>query len=123
MTIQKVAKTGVYVSDQQRALDFYTDVLGFRLVADQPMGPGARWIEVAPAGGETSLTLWTPPGMEDRIGSFTGVVLACDDVQTTYQELRERGVEFEMEPKDQPGGVMASFQDPDGNSFVLRAGD
>ena len=121
--IRKVAKTGVCVSDQQRAVDFYTQVLGFTLVADESMGPDARWIEVGPPGAETTLTLWTPPGLEDRIGTFTGVVLSCDDIQATYEELRARGVEFEKEPRDQPGGVMASFRDPDGNTFVLREGD
>jgi predicted enzyme related to lactoylglutathione lyase len=121
--IRKVAKTGVFVGDQQRALDFYTNVLEFELIADQPMGPGARWIEVKPPGGETALALWTPPGLEDRIGSFTGIVLSCDDIQATYEKMRGLGVEFEMEPTDQPGGVMAAFKDPDGNSFVLREGD
>jgi predicted enzyme related to lactoylglutathione lyase len=118
--IKKVAKAGVYVSDQQRALDFYTDVLGFRLVTDQPMGEESRWIEVAPDGDDTTLALWTPPGLEDRIGSFSGVVLSCDDIHATYAELRERGVEFTREPTDQPGGVMGTFKDVDGNEFVLR---
>jgi lactoylglutathione lyase len=119
--INKVAKAGVYVSDQQRALDFYTDVLGFRLVTDQPMGE-ARWIEVAPEGDDTSLVLWTPPGLEDRIGSFSGLVLTCDDIESTYAELRERGVEFTREPTDQPGGIMGTFKDIDGNELVLREG-
>jgi predicted enzyme related to lactoylglutathione lyase len=117
--IRKVAKAGVCVSDQQRAVDFYTDVLGFRVVADEPMGE-ERWIEVAPDGDETTLALWTPPGLEDRIGTFAGVVLSCDDIEATYSELRDRGVEFTREPKGQPGGVMGTFKDVDGNEFVLR---
>lgn len=120
-TITRVDKVGVYVKDQQRALDFFTKTLGFTLLADQPMGPGARWIEVAPPGGETALALWTPPGLENRIGTFSGIVFTCDNVYATYEELRRRGVNFAEEPKDQPGGVMCTFLDPDGNTFVLRS--
>jgi catechol 2,3-dioxygenase-like lactoylglutathione lyase family enzyme len=120
--IARVAKVGVCVADQQKALDFYTGVLGFTVVTDQPMGPDARWIEVAPAGSPTSLALWTPPGLEGRIGTFAGIVFSCEDIQATYAELRDRGVEFEQEPTAQAGGTMAVFVDQDHNSFVLRAG-
>jgi len=58
--------------------------------------------------------------MEDRIGSFSGLVLACNDIHATFGELRDRGVEFTSDPVDQPGGVMATFKDIDGNEFVLR---
>lgn len=118
--ITHVAKVGVYVRDQQKALDFYTGTLGFRLIADEPMGPDARWIEVVPPGATTSLALWTPPGLEDRIGTFSGVVLSCDDIAATYEELRQRGVTFTQEPTSQAGGVMGVFLDADGNSLVLR---
>lgn len=118
--INSVKLVGVNVKDQDRALDFYTNVLGFKLLTDKPMGPNARWIEVSPPGAETHLALWTPPGLEDRIGTFSGVVFRCDDIKATYEELRERGVKFTEEPRDQPGGTMAQFVDPDGNTFVLR---
>lgn len=121
--IRSVGKAGVYVGDQQRALEFYRDALGFEVRADVPMGPGARWIEVAPAGAQTALALFTPPGLENRVGTFSGIVFECDDVQATYNELKQRGVRFTEEPADQPGGVMATFVDPDGNSFVLRGPD
>ena len=65
------------------------------------------------------LGLWTPPGFEDRIGTFSHIVFKCADLQATYEELRARGVEFTQEPTDQPGGAMAQFKDPDGNIFVL----
>ncbi|HMB92929.1 MAG TPA: VOC family protein [Rhodothermales bacterium] len=118
--ITHIKTVGVYVSDQQKALDFYTNVLGFEVLADEPMGPDARWIEVAPPGATTNLALWTPPGMEDRIGTFTGLVFQSDDIEATHKTLQERGVEFVDQPKDQPGGVMGTFKDPDGNTFVLR---
>jgi lactoylglutathione lyase len=116
-----VKLVGVCVGDQQRALEFYTKKLGFEVRTDQPMGPNARWIEVAPPGAETGLALWTPPGLESRIGTFSQVVFKCADVRATYAELKARGVEFRQEPKEQPGGIMAQFVDPDGNSFVLTS--
>src|ERR1700736_1933567 len=68
---------GVYVKDQDRAVDFYTSKLGFQVVEDAPMGGGARWLVVAPPGGETRLGLFTPPGMEDRIGTFSHLPFTC----------------------------------------------
>lgn len=121
--IKKVGKVGVYIRDQQRALEFYRDKLSFEVRADIPMGPDARWIEVAPPGEDTALSLFTPPGLEDRIGTFGGIVFECEDVNATYEELKRKGVEFSEPPTDQPGGVMATFQDADGNSFVLRGLD
>jgi predicted enzyme related to lactoylglutathione lyase len=119
--ITNVKLMGVCVSDQQRALDFYVNKLGFEVLTNEPMGPDMSWIEVAPPGSMTRLALFTPPGLEDRIGSFSQIVFQCDDIQATYEELSQRGVTFTQPPQDQPGGggVMATFVDPDGNAFVL----
>ena len=122
--ITKAKTVGVYVSDQDRALGFYVNTLGFEKLRDEPMGPDARWIEVAPAGAQTRLVLFTPPGQEDRIGTFANVIFECDDMQATYQELRSRGVEFSQDPVEQPWGptspkMWAQFKDVDGNDFGL----
>ncbi len=118
--ITKLQLTTVCVKDQQAALEFYTEKLGFEVRTDQPFGE-MRWIEVAPRGAETGLTLHTPPGMEDRIGSFTGHVFTSEDVEKTYRELVGRGVKFTEKPTKQPwGGLQAQFVDPDGNGFVLH---
>ena len=79
--IRKVKFLGVCVKDQDRALKFYLDVLGFTLVTDQPMGPGKRWIEVKPPKGETGIALFTPDGQEDRIGTFVNSSWECDDLE------------------------------------------
>ncbi len=117
--IVKAATVGIYVSDQDRALDFYTNTLGFEKRLDEPMSESARWIEVAPKGAETRLVLFTPPGQEDRIGTFSNVVLECDDIRATHEELRGRGVEFTEQPSEQPWGLWAQFKDQDGNEFGL----
>ena len=122
--LTRMRSVGTPVSNQQRALEFYTRVLGCELVTDQPMGegPGApRWIEVRLPRDETRLILFTPPGQESRIGTFTNLILYCDDIQATYRELSARGVQFPTKPERAPwGGWWATFKDPDGNEFGLR---
>jgi predicted enzyme related to lactoylglutathione lyase len=119
--IRKLKFTSVPVRDQDRALDFYLNKLGFTLLTDQPMGPGQRWIEVRLPKGESGIALFTPPGHEDRIGGFTGISLECDDVQKTYDELVAKGVEFAKPPKTEPWGVSAIMKDSEGNQFVLSS--
>lgn len=122
--ITSVGTIGINVRDQQQALEFYTQKLGFQLIRDNPMDPGTdspRWIEVAPAGAQTHLVLFTPPGHEDRIGTFSGYVFHCDDIRTTVTELHGRGVEFAEDLKQEPWGWWASFKDLDVNTFGLWA--
>ncbi len=114
-----VKSTTVYVRDQQRAVDFWVNKMGFEKRTDLPMGPDARWIEVAPPGAQTVLVPYTPPGLESRVGTFSGIVFDCDDIQATYKELRRRGVEFTEEPTKQAWGLQAQFLDSEGNGYVL----
>jgi predicted enzyme related to lactoylglutathione lyase len=119
--IRKIKFTSIPVRDQDRALEFYVGTLGFTLLTDQPMGPGQRWIELRPPRGESGVALFTPPGQEDRIGTFTGISMECDDVQKTYEELSARGAVFAKPPKSEPWGVMAILQDSEGNQLVLSS--
>jgi catechol 2,3-dioxygenase-like lactoylglutathione lyase family enzyme len=116
--IEDVQVVSVPVSDQDRAIAFYTRTLGFELRTENTFAEGMRWIEVAPIGSTTSLTLVT--WFEAMApGSLQGVVFAVDDVQATYEELRAKGVPFEFAPREMPGGLQAVFRDPDGNGFVI----
>lgn len=120
--ITNIAVVGVFVSNQDKALAFYVDKLGFELRADEPMGDGQRWLEVAPPGAATRivLSLATEEWGADRLGQFAGIVFEPDDVDATYRELAARGVEFTETPSPQPwGGVQAQFKDQDGNTFVI----
>ena len=72
----------------------------------------------SPRGG-TAIALFTAPGHEDRIGTFTGLSFECDDVRKTYAELSAKGVEFAREPTAEPWGVMAILKDTEGNQVVL----
>lgn len=118
--ITKVDIVGAYVSDQQRALEFYTQKLGMELRTDQPMGPDQRWIEVGPKGHDTKIVLYTPEGQEDRVGTFAAFTLSCDDIKATYEDLKAKGVEFAQPPEMQPWGMMmAILKDQDGNTIVM----
>jgi predicted enzyme related to lactoylglutathione lyase len=107
------------VRDQDRALKFYTEKLGFKVVTDQAMGPGRRWIELRIGAAPTRLVLFTMEGEEGRIGTQMNCSIACDDVDVTYRQLSERGVEFETAPQKQPWGTYCIMKDSEGNRFVL----
>lgn len=83
------------------------------------MGPGRRWIELRIGKAETRIVLFTMDGEEDRIGSRLGASFACDDVEATYRQLSERGVEFDGPPQKQPWGSYVIMKDSEGNSVVV----
>lgn len=119
--IKGIKFVGIPVSDQARALAFYTETLGFRIITDQPFDDAQRWIQVGIPGAVSGLVLFTPEGHEDRIGSFSQVTLFADDVQHTYEQLSAKGVRFTQRPREADWGTAAIFEDPDGNSFVLAS--
>jgi catechol 2,3-dioxygenase-like lactoylglutathione lyase family enzyme len=119
-----VAITGVQVlsvpvSDQDRARDFYVGVLGFELLQDIEMEPGMRWVQVAPRGSATTLTLvtWfdTMPA-----GSNRGLVLETDDLDGDVERLRGLGQDLPDGIQQQPWGRFVTLADPDGNGLVLQ---
>ena len=117
--ISHIKFVSIPVRDQNRALDFYTEKLGFTIITDQPFDDKQRWIELRIPKAETRVVLFTPEGQEDRVGSFSPVVFACSDVEQTHTELSKRGVQFDGPPQKQPWGIFAKFQDSEGNQFVL----
>ena len=100
--IKQIKFVTIPVQDQKRALDFYTEKLGFTIITDQPFDDKQRWIELRIPKAETRITLFTPEGQEGRIGSFTGISYHCEDVEQTYGELSARGVLFDAPPKKEP---------------------
>lgn len=108
------------VSDQERARDFYVEVLGFDLIRDNPMGPDRRWVEVGPHGAQTAITLvtWFPTMAP---GSVKGLVLETDDLDADIARLTARGVRIPDGVQEQPWGRFVTFDDPDGNGIVLQA--
>ena len=123
MPITHVQVVSVYVRDQDKALDFYTNTLGFEKVNDEDMGGGLRWVEVVPPGAQTHIVLasgYGHPNWESLIGGPTTLVFEADDIQGTYEDLKDKGVRFTEAPTMQPWGMMqALFEDPEGNGYVL----
>jgi predicted enzyme related to lactoylglutathione lyase len=107
------------VQNQNRALDFYTEKLGFTIVADKPFDGTQRWIELRIPQAETRVVLFTPEEHASRVGQFTGLSFATDDVEKTYQLYKSRGVEFAGPPQKQPWGTFVICKDSEGNSFVI----
>jgi lactoylglutathione lyase len=126
--ITQINTVSVFVDDQDRARDFYTEKLGFEVLMDAPMGQG-RWLQLAPKGAQTSLVLMKPtedmpPDVYERsrslIGGFTNFIFGVDDLQATYNELSARGVEFPDKPSQQAWGWWATIKDADGNIIGLH---
>jgi predicted enzyme related to lactoylglutathione lyase len=117
--IKQIKFVSIPVADQNRALDFYTDKLGFTIITDQPFDGKQRWIELRIPKADTRVVLFTTPGDEKRIGSMMPVSYECEDIDATYQELKGLGVEFDGPPEKQPWGTYAMFKDSEGNRFAL----
>ena len=135
----KIANSQLWVHDQDEALAFYTEKLGWEVRADVtlPELGDFRWLTVGPANQpEFSVVLMAIPGapvlddstadqVRDLMGKgFAGTLfLTTDDVHASYEELRGRGVEFTEEPEERPYGIDSGFRDPSGNSFRLTQGN
>ena len=117
----------IYVSDQERSLHFFVDLLGFSLISDSHFASGRRWIEVAPPDGAAILTLVKPiPGLNQDhfVGNSGMVTFLTEDVEAKYREWSGRGVSFSMPPQTPAwGGTYCAFHDPDGNTFALAGFD
>ena len=115
-TLTDVRCVAVPVRDQDAALAFYVDTLGFELRMDAPISETMRWIEVAPPGAGTSLALVAGPGNPSP-GVDTGVRFAVGDVEAEHQIMRDHGVAVGelLAWEDVP--PMFTFDDPDGNRF------
>lgn len=119
--IKGIKFTAVPTADQDRALRFWTDQMGFVVHTDQPFNEQQRWIELRIKGADTHLVLFTTENDKSRIGQFQSISFFCDSVEKTYEELVAKGVTFRGPPKKEDWGTSAIFSDPDGNSYVLSS--
>jgi len=116
--IVDVGGVSVPVQDQERARAFYTEVLGFEVRLDVPMGDGARWVQVAAPGGAVAIAL-VPASGDRPVGIETGITLATTDAVGDHAALAALGVDVD-ELLRWPGvPVMFSFRDPDGNQLKV----
>ena len=118
--IAAIATAAVHVEDQERALAFWTEQVGFVVHVTRPMGPAGSWIEVGPPDATSCLVLYPKAMMPDWAERRPSIVFTCDDVERTYREMADRGVRFSQPPKEMGWGPFAIFEDVDGNEFGLR---
>ena len=118
--ITQVGRVMVPVSDQDAGIAFYTDTLGFSLVADVPFGDGDRWVEVAPPGGGAALAL-VPPQGQYQPGRMTGIALVSADPRADHAELKAKGVDVDAELMGGDGTVplLFFFRDHDANQLMV----
>jgi len=133
--LKQLTTVQVWVHDQDEALAFYTEKLGLELRDDVsvPELGNFRWLTVGvPGQDDVAIVLMAVPGppvfdeeTQKQIqalmakGAATGLFFATDNVQSTYEELKSRGVEFQQEPTEQPYGIDAGFRDPSGNQMRM----
>jgi predicted enzyme related to lactoylglutathione lyase len=131
----RIANAQLWVHDQDEALAFYTQKLGWEVRSDVtvPEMGNFRWLAVGPAGQEDfSVVLMAIPGppvmdggTRDQVADLMGkgfagtVFLTTEDVHSDYESLKSRGVEFTEAPEARPYGIDSGFRDPSGNSFRL----
>jgi catechol 2,3-dioxygenase-like lactoylglutathione lyase family enzyme len=122
---QKIAALSILAPDYDLAIDFYVGALGFELVEDTDLGGGKRWVLVRHAGAETALLLAKAADDAQRaaIGRQAGgrvfLFLETDDFERDFSQMRERGVTFAEEPRQESYGVVAVYEDPFGNRWDL----
>jgi lactoylglutathione lyase len=119
--IQAIKTVAVYVEDQQKSVEFYTQRLGFEIRRRKSIGPEADWIEVAPPGSQTCLVIYPRSLMPSWQALKPSVVFECDNVEATCKELVANGVVITGQPLVMGWGIYAKFADPDGNEFLLTA--
>ena len=121
--ITQVGRVMVPVSDQDRAIAFYVEKLGFELRADVPFGDGDRWVEVAPEGAEAAVAL-VLPREGNPVGVMTNIALVTSDVDADHASLRGSGVDVDEEVMrvGDPVPPMFFFRDQDANILLLVEG-
>ena len=121
--ISYIHSTTVIVADQEAALDFYLNVLGWEKAIDNAMGPEMRFLTVVPPGAKTQLVLGQASWFEGAgPGRRTGISFVTPDIEATVEALTKKGVKFKGPIDDMPwGGKATWFYDIDGNEFFLAS--
>jgi catechol 2,3-dioxygenase-like lactoylglutathione lyase family enzyme len=119
--ISQIGTVVVPVSDQERALEFYVDKLGFEKRADVPFGNDYRWVEVAPAGAVTTIAIVPPPEGKPTGNVETGIGLNTDDIDADHAGMKAAGIDVDAEVSRAGDTVppLFWFRDPDGNTLMV----
>ncbi|HET8980979.1 MAG TPA: VOC family protein [Solirubrobacteraceae bacterium] len=118
--IQRLANVVVPVADQDGAIDFYVGKLGLEKRVDIPFGGAYRWVEVGPAGAETTIALAPPPEGQPTGNAQTGISLLTHDIDGLHGQLKDAGVDVDAEVSrmGDPVPPLFWFRDPEGNTLM-----
>ena len=118
--ITTIKHTTIPFQDQERALKFYTEKLGFKVAVDAAFGD-QRWIELKLPETDTCVVLFTSDDQKEMLGKFSNIVFSCKDVRATTEELQQKGVEIVKDPTEESWGTYSIFKDSEGNQFCLSS--
>lgn len=122
--INKIGKITIYVENQEEAKRFWTEKMNFIVKLEQPMGPKMKWLEVGPSEDEfTTFIIYEKNIMKaqnpDANVGHPNVILSTDDIESTYNEMKSKGIQVE-DLMIMPYGKMFKFKDQDNNEYLVR---
>lgn len=120
MMITGIASTSIFVKDQQESLNFWVDKVGFEVICDLQLESNFRWVEIAPRSSDSSINLYPKSLISKKdLIPMPVIVFRTNDIQSTFNNLKARGVTFSRDPLKSILGIHAMFKDVDGNEFLI----
>ena len=120
MMITGIASTSIFVKDQQESLNFWVEKVGFEVICDLQLESNFRWVEIAPRSSDSSINLYPKSLISKKdLIPMPVIVFRTNDIQSTFNYLKARGVTFSRDPLKSILGIHAMFKDVDGNEFLI----
>ena len=120
MVITGIVSTSVFVKDQQESLNFWIEKLGFEVICDIKLESNLRWVEIAPISSNSSINLYPKSLISKKdLKPMPVIVFRTDDIRSTFNNLKTKGVTFSRNPLKSILGIYAMFKDLDGNEFLI----
>jgi len=120
MTITGIASTSIFVKDQRESLTFWVEKMGFDVICDIKLESNFRWVEIAPRSSNSSINLYPKSLISKKdLKPMPVIFFRTDDINSTFNNLKAKGVTFSRNPIKSILGIHAMFKDVDGNEFLI----
>jgi len=120
MVITGIASTSIFVKDQQESLNFWVEKVDFEVICDLELESNFRWVEIAPRSSNSSINLYPKSLISKKdLKPMPVIVFRTNDIHSTFNDLKARGVTFSRSPLKSILGIHAMFKDVDGNEFLI----
>jgi len=120
MATTGIASTSIFVKDQQESLTFWVEKIGFKVICDIELESNFRWIEIAPRSSNSSINLYPKSLISKKdLKPMPVIFFRTDDIYSTFNNLKAKGVTFSRNPLKSILGIHAMFKDVDGNEFLI----